>query len=78
MMTYASAKKDPRFLTLSEGNAKLKPTGAVKYLIWNIPAIKTCPYATEHCKKACYAIKAETPVSIMQGKSSKALSRESA
>lgn len=45
--------------TLSKGNKKLVPNENVKFLIWNLPAIVTCPYATEHCKKFCYALKAE-------------------
>ena len=28
-------------------------------MIWNLPAEKTCPFATEHCKKFCYTKKAE-------------------
>lgn len=42
-----------------DGNKKLKNTDTVRFIIWNIPAIKTCPYATELCKKSCYARKAE-------------------
>jgi len=41
------------------GNKKLVNTETVRFLIWNLPAVVTCPYATEHCKKACYALKAE-------------------
>lgn len=44
---------------LSTGNRKLKSSKDVKFLIWNLPAIKTCPFATEHCKALCYAVKAE-------------------
>lgn len=44
---------------LSTGNSKLKSTKSTRFLIWNIPAKKTCPFATEHCKKLCYAVKAE-------------------
>lgn len=42
-----------------EGNRKLRNTDKVRFLIWNLPAIKTCPFATDHCKKSCYARKAE-------------------
>lgn len=45
--------------TLTSGNKKLVSNNYVKYLIFSIPAVKTCPYATEHCKSACYALKAE-------------------
>ena len=58
-MTFKAAKADRRYIPISEGNKKLVPTKEVRYLIWSIPAIVTCPYATEHCKAACYAIKAE-------------------
>lgn len=46
-------------LKLSEGNKKLVPTTEIKFLIWNLPSVITCPYATEHCKRSCYAKKAE-------------------
>lgn len=45
--------------TLSTGNKKLQSDSEIKFLIWNIPAVKTCPYATEACKIACYAKTAE-------------------
>ena len=41
------------------GNKKLKNTDKIRYMIWNLPAVKTCPFATENCKKSCYARKAE-------------------
>lgn len=46
-------------LNMSEGNKKLQNTAFVRFLIWNLPAIITCPFATELCKKFCYARKAE-------------------
>lgn len=46
-------------LTLSTGNKKLVPNNETKFLIWSLPAEKTCPFATELCKKYCYAKKAE-------------------
>lgn len=46
-------------LTASDGNLKLVPDKHTAFLIWNLPAVITCPYATEHCKAACYARKAE-------------------
>lgn len=59
MTTFKAMKADPRYVTVSEKNMKLKPDANTRYLIWSIPAIITCPFATEHCKRACYAIKAE-------------------
>lgn len=44
---------------ISKGNKKLAPNAKVKYMIFNLPAQKTCPFATELCKKSCYAKKAE-------------------
>lgn len=41
------------------GNKKLRNTAETRFIIWNLPAVKTCPYATEMCKKSCYARKAE-------------------
>lgn len=45
---------------VSRSNKKLVPNEKTGFIIWNIPAKTTCPYATEHCKKFCYAVKAET------------------
>lgn len=58
-MTFKEAKGSNKFRRLSEGNKKLKPNKFVKFLIWNLPAIVTCPFATELCRRFCYAIKAE-------------------
>ena len=44
---------------LSNGNLKLRSDAKNHFLIWNLPAIKTCLWATELCKKFCYARKAE-------------------
>lgn len=41
------------------GNKKLQNTENVLFGIFNLPAVKTCPFATEHCKASCYARKAE-------------------
>lgn len=45
-------------IKLSKGNKKLVPNADTKFLIFSIPPQGTCPYATEHCKNACYAMKA--------------------
>jgi hypothetical protein len=42
-------------MRLQKGNMKLPK----ETLIWNLPAIKTCPNSTEACRKHCYALKAE-------------------
>ena len=44
---------------VSRQNKNLVPNADTAFIIWNLPAIKTCPYATEACKKACYARKSE-------------------
>lgn len=46
-------------LNVSDGNKKLVSNDDVRFIVWNLPAIKTCPFATEHCRKSCYAVKAE-------------------
>ena len=43
---------------LSKGNKKLVSNNDVRFLIWSIPPISTCPFATELCTKFCYAMKA--------------------
>lgn len=46
-------------LNHSHSNMKLKPNAFVDYVIWNLPAVTTCPGRTAHCEGACYARKAE-------------------
>ena len=46
-------------LNVSKGNNKLQPNDDTAFLIWNLPAVKTCPFRTPHCEKFCYATKAE-------------------
>lgn len=54
------AKQNIEKIKVSRRNKKLVPNKDTAFIIWNLPAKMTCPYATEHCKKACYAVKAET------------------
>lgn len=56
-MTMSELKK---IVSVSRKNKKLVPNAEHKFLIWNIPAVKTCPFRTKHCEKFCYARKAET------------------
>lgn len=46
-------------LGLSEGNKKLKDNNVVSFYQWNITSVISCPFRTEMCEKACYALKAE-------------------
>lgn len=41
------------------GNRKLRNTDKIRFMIWNLPAVKTCPFRTALCEKSCYARKAE-------------------
>jgi hypothetical protein len=43
----------------TNGNRKLQNTDKVRFIIWNLPAVKTCPFRTKMCEKSCYARKAE-------------------
>ena len=47
---------------VSRKNLKLKPSEEIMFLIWNLPAVLTCPFRTKECEKNCYAKKAETGV----------------
>lgn len=58
--TFKARTQDPRFILLSESNKKLIPNKDTRFLIWNLPSKITCPFATEHCKQFCYAVKSET------------------
>ena len=46
-------------ITISNGNLKLAPNDNVKYIIFNLLAVTTCPFRTAHCEASCYALKAE-------------------
>ena len=46
-------------LNVSNGNKKLVSNENTRFIVWNLPSVTTCPYATEHCKANCYAKKAE-------------------
>lgn len=43
----------------TNGNKKLQNTETLRFMIWNLPAVKTCPFRTALCEKSCYARKAE-------------------
>ena len=55
-----SMKSINDFCSVSDGNKKLKSNENVRFLIFNIPAVNTCPFRTALCEGACYAVKAET------------------
>ena len=59
LKTYKARSEHALFIALSHENKKLVPNSRISFLIWNIPAIITCPFATDHCKEFCYARKAE-------------------
>lgn len=46
-------------LNVSRSNKKLVPNDTTAFIIWNLPAVRTCPFATDLCKASCYAKKAE-------------------
>ena len=48
-------------LRLSLKNKKLKKNAedTERFIIWSIPAVTTCPNATQGCIKFCYALQAE-------------------
>lgn len=45
---------------LNEGNMKSKCTEDVLFLTWSLPSGITCPYATDMCRKRCFAKKNES------------------
>lgn len=50
---------NPVELKVSRRNKKLVPDSETAFIIWNLPAMKTCPGSTPHCREKCYARKAE-------------------
>lgn len=57
--TIKSRTENKLFIELSHGNKKLRSNTRVSFLVWNLPAVVTCPHATDECKTFCYARKAE-------------------
>lgn len=60
-MTLKEKRMDSRYINgiNFNGNLKLKNNNETRFMIWNIPAVVTCPYRTAMCEKFCYARKAE-------------------
>lgn len=58
-MTVAAARRNPLYISISHGNKKLVENSRDAWLIYNLPAVITCPYATKDCINLCYARKAE-------------------
>ena len=59
-VTTTTVKRCKEFFTVSDGNYKLVSNEDVLFQIFNLPCIKTCPFATPHCIESCYAVKSET------------------
>lgn len=58
--TKAGAKARGVLLNVNtKGNLKLINKEDAMFIIWNIPAVITCPYRTALCEASCYALKAE-------------------
>lgn len=59
IFTVAKISKTEK-LNVSRGNKKLVSNDHIQFIVWNLPAVVTCPFRTAHCESACYARKAET------------------
>ena len=59
LKTLKARQNSDLFIKLSHGNKKLKGNARVSFLIWNLPAVITCPFRTVNCEGFCYALKAE-------------------
>lgn len=46
-------------INFGEGNKRCNGDEKFGYLLWNLPAVKTCPFGTELCKRKCFAKRAE-------------------
>lgn len=51
--------KFTNFSISTNGNLKLRNSEHTRFIIWNLPAKSTCPYATNGCRGKCYACKNE-------------------
>jgi len=59
LITYKARTENDNYIVMSDGNKKLKGNSRISFLIWNLPAVITCPYRTNNCERFCYATKAE-------------------
>lgn len=59
LKTYKARTENALYINLSHENKKLIPNARISFLIWNLPAVITCPFRTVHCEGLCYALKAE-------------------
>lgn len=58
--SYIFKKADiDKYCSVSDGNLKIHSNEFYRVLIFNLPAVKTCPFRTKQCEKFCYARKAE-------------------
>ena len=58
--SYIFKKSDiNKYCSVSDGNLKIHSNEFYRVLIFNLPAVKTCPFRTKQCEKFCYARKAE-------------------
>jgi hypothetical protein len=57
MQLYKRIKKGlaKSCISMQKGNKKMRPTEKIGFLIFSIPAVITCPFATSLCMKYCYA-----------------------
>ena len=55
-------------LRFQNGNKKLKDGNGIAFIIFSLPAVLTCPNATVHCMKACYARRDERNMSARIGR----------
>lgn len=60
-MTLKEMRNNPMYINgiNFDGNLKLKNNDETRFMIWNLPAVVTCPFRTAMCEKYCYARKAE-------------------
>lgn len=70
-VTFKQYRKNINYVhILLHGNAKLKDEKAteehraIKYMQYNLPALRTCPYASIDCKKFCYAKRDERYITV--------------
>mgnify|MGYP003458764529 CR=1 FL=1 len=67
-MKIKKAELNPN-IHLSEGNLASKGNEEIMFLTWSLPSRITCPYATEMCKKRCFAKKNESFKTVRDSRS---------
>lgn len=68
VMTGAVKIANKRFIRFQYGNKKLAADDKIAFVVFSLPAVRTCPGATVECMKNCYARRDERFIGTRAGR----------